>query len=57
VGTARAHRDALRSGGWKMAKKLKFLILGLLGVVALVLLLNYISTHALDAISYSHSFF
>jgi Tfp pilus assembly protein PilN len=49
--------DALLEWGMEMAKKLKFLILGLMGVVVLVLLLNYVSTHALEAISYSHSFF
>jgi hypothetical protein len=48
-----------RSSQWgmEMTKKQKSLILGLLGAALLVLLLNYVSSHALEAISYSHSFF
>jgi len=41
----------------EMTKKQKSLILGLLGAVLFVLLLNYVSSHALEAISNAHSFF
>jgi len=40
-----------------MTKKQKSLILGFLGALVVVLLLSYVSTHAVEAIIHSGSFF